>query len=178
MSKEVKVILVDQFDNEIGLMEKLEAHRQQQLHRAISVFIINSEGQWLLQQRHEGKYHSPSLWSNSCCSHPMPGEATIAAAARRLHYEMGIETNLRFLFHFIYKFEFENGLTEHEFDHVFLGISDTPPTIHNEEVSVFRYASFDKIDYEVQSHPHQFTPWFKLIYKKVNEHILSLVLTT
>src|SRR5215468_430433 len=114
-----QVILVNELDEEIGTMEKLSAHEQGVLHRAISVFIFNEKGEMLLQQRASRKYHSGGLWTNACCSHPHPGEATHAAALRRLKEEMGFETSLKKAFDFVYKTSFDNGLTEHEFDHVF-----------------------------------------------------------
>ncbi|MBN1820393.1 MAG: isopentenyl-diphosphate Delta-isomerase, partial [Prolixibacteraceae bacterium] len=116
---ETKVICVDENDNPIGEMEKMEAHEKAVLHRAFSVFIFNSKKELLLQQRSAGKYHSALLWTNTCCSHPVPGELTENAAKRRLKEEMGMNAELKFLFKFQYKAPFDNGLTEHEIDHVF-----------------------------------------------------------
>ena len=117
-----KVVLVDETDLETGTMEKMEAHLLGVLHRAFSIFIFNSKGEFLLQQRAQGKYHNGGLWTNTCCSHPNPGEDILKAASRRLSEEMGFQTSLSPAFTFIYKASFDNGLTEHEFDHVFTGI--------------------------------------------------------
>ena len=116
-----EVILVNEQDEQTGTIEKMEAHRKALLHRAFSVFIFNGKGEMLLQQRAMGKYHSPGLWTNACCSHPRPGEEVETAAFRRLKEEMGIETSLKKIFDFIYRTEFDNGLTEYEFDHVYIG---------------------------------------------------------
>ena len=124
LEKTKYVILVDENDNETGMMEKMEAHQKALLHRAISVFICNTKGEWLLQRRASNKYHSSCLWTNACCSHPHPGETYSKAASRRLKEEMGIETLLTEIFSFTYKANMENGLTEHELDHVFVGITD------------------------------------------------------
>src|SRR6186713_1579239 len=119
-----KVILVSEHDDMVGIMDKMEAHKQGLLHRAFSVFIFNSKGEMLLQQRAFNKYHSGGLWTNACCGHPSPGEQTVAAARRRLMEEMGFTTGLEELFDFTYQHAFENGLTEHEYDHVFAGTWD------------------------------------------------------
>lgn len=166
-----EVILVDEYDNPIGRMEKMEAHHGAHLHRAISVFIINSKGEWLLQQRTAEKYHSKSLWSNACCSHPAPGETTAQAAARRLMQEMGLEAELTDMFNFTYMAELENGLTEHEIDHVFLGITDNTPEINPEEVMAFRYIAYEDLKQEISSHPEKFTAWFKMVFTEVHNHI-------
>ena len=141
MPKE-EVILVDENDIAIGSMEKLEAHQKGILHRAFSVFIFNSNNELLLQRRALTKYHSSGLWTNTCCSHPQPNEDTLAAANRRLKEEMGMQTSLTHKTSFIYKTNFDNGLTEHEFDHVFIGHTDTNPTINPEEVDSYKWISF------------------------------------
>ncbi len=160
------VILVDEQDNELGTMEKLEAHQQGKLHRAISVFIFNSKKQLLLQKRAEGKYHSPNLWTNTCCSHPRQGEGTRQAAVRRLQEEMELSCPLKHAFSFIYHAAMENGLTEYEFDHVFTGIADGIPKPDPTEVAQWRYVSVDKLDDELKKNPEQFTEWFKICYEK------------
>lgn len=171
--KEATVILVDENDNETGIAGKTEAHEKGLLHRAVSVFVVNSNGEWLLQQRAFGKYHSPGLWTNTCCSHPFPGETTFEAASRRLKEEMGIECELKYLFNFHYRAEFENGLTEHELDHVFYGICDDLPQINKAEVVSYRYFSFDELNKMVAQKPEDFTVWVKHIYQRVNEFLLK-----
>jgi isopentenyl-diphosphate delta-isomerase len=168
-----QIILVDNLDQEIGLMDKLEAHQKGLLHRAISVFIFNSEGKLLLQQRATSKYHSPGLWTNTACSHPYPGETTLQSAVRRLKEEMGMETDLQKAFHFIYRAEFSNGLIEHEFDHVFVGRSDIAPTPDPDEVMNFKYLSKEEIDLSVASSPELFTEWFKLCYNRAFQYYLN-----
>ncbi len=165
------VILVNENDAEIGLMSKLKAHQTGALHRAFSVFIFNSKGELLLQQRAEHKYHSAGLWSNTCCSHPLPHEATDSAAARRLEEEMGLQVPLHFIFSFQYKAELENGLTEHELDHVFWGISDKEPIINTSEVSNFRYISVEALVNDMQDHPKKYTEWLKICFKEVIHNI-------
>lgn len=166
-----EVILIDDQDVEIGRMEKLAAHRSAVLHRAISVFILNSKGEWLLQQRTFGKYHSKGLWSNTSCSHPAPGETTEAAAVRRLMEEMGLATKLTWLFKFTYKAHLENELTEYETDHIFVGITDALPQPDPEEVMAYRYVDFDTLHQEITAKPEQFSEWFKMLYKDVQRHL-------
>lgn len=163
-----KVILVDNDDIEIGVMEKMEAHRTGLLHRAVSVFIVNSKGDWLLQRRAFTKYHSNGLWSNAACSHPAPGESPLSASNRRLFQEMGLNTNLSFAFSFIYFENLDSSLIEHELDHVFIGISDELPTLNPEEVVDFKYISFEKLQNDILLHPENYTVWFKKIYEPVN----------
>lgn len=163
---EDQVILVDEQDNEIGLMDKMQAHREGRLHRAISVFIFNNRGELLLQQRAAGKYHSPALWTNTCCTHPLPGETVKHAAIRRLQEEMGLETRLRRAFTFIYKAEFSNGLTEHEYDHVFIGTSDAAPQPDDNEVQAWRYVNIDTLESEMTKDPARFTEWFRICYRE------------
>ena len=146
---EEQVILVDENDRAIGLMPKLEAHEKAVLHRAFSVFILNAKGELLLQQRAAHKYHSPLLWTNTCCSHQRQGEQSIEAGMRRLREEMGFEVPLKELFSFIYKAPFDNGLTEHEFDHVLIGYSDELPVINPEEVADYQYRSLEYIQQDI-----------------------------
>lgn len=156
------MILVNERDQEIGTMEKLEAHYAPQLHRAFSVFVFNNRGQMLLQQRALNKYHSGGLWTNTCCSHPSPGEKTDVAAKRRLEEEMGITTPLIKAFDFIYQASFANGLTEYEYDHVFIGEYDGAISPAREEVENYCYKSFDEIKSDLQQTPWMYTEWFKI----------------
>lgn len=169
------VILVDENDNEKGTMEKLEAHKKAILHRAISVFICNSRGEWLLQRRALNKYHSKGLWTNACCSHPFPGETSLDAANRRLMEEMGLETSLKELFHFTYKAELDNELTEHELDHVFLGITDDDPVINTEEVNDWKRISYKQLQNEIDKMPEQYTVWFRMIFQRVNKYVKDYI---
>lgn len=171
MNEKDAVILVDESDRPVGVMEKIEAHRRALLHRAFSVFIFNSRGEMLLQQRAADKYHSAGLWTNACCSHPRPGEDTREAAIRRLSEELGFTTDLDQLFSFTYRSEFGNGLTEHEFDHVFVGIDDQVPVPDRREVSDFRYQSMQDIATALDSQPDDFTSWFRLAFPLVRERI-------
>lgn len=175
MKEEAKVILVDEHDNEIGFMSKTTAHQQAVMHRAISVFIVNNAGEWLLQQRAFEKYHSAGLWTNTCCSHPLPGETHSSAAARRLVEEMGIEKcKLTRLFDFTYREELENGLTEYELDHVYLGFSDQLPVPNPDEVKSFKYISFDELKTDITKSPDNYTVWFRRIFERVQQHIETL----
>ncbi len=167
MMKEELLILVDENDNVTGYMDKAGAHVKGLLHRAVSVFVFNSKGEWLLQRRADGKYHSGGLWTNTCCSHPMPGELAGDAAMRRLMEEMGMQCELNKLFTFIYRAEFGNGLTEHELDHVFAGISDELPVINPEEASEYKYVNFCDLEKDVEMHPDSYTVWFKKIFRQV-----------
>lgn len=159
------VILVDENDNEIGLMEKIEAHEKGLLHRAFSILIFNSDGEMLLQQRALSKYHSPGLWTNACCSHPRKGETILEAANRRLKEEMGMESSLTILTHFIYKAGFDNGLTEHELDYVLKGETDAQPLINTHEVHDFRWIKPSELSVWVKSNPQDFTVWFLELFK-------------
>ncbi len=176
--EEVKVILVDENDKETGLMGKTEAHKKGLLHRAVSVFIINSEGKWLLQRRAMDKYHSAGLLTNTCCSHPLPGETTENAAKRRLSEEMGMECDLVPLFNFTYSEVLENDLIEHELDYVFLGITDDIPVINDSEVSDFNYLGFQELENDIKTNPENYTVWFRKIFKQVNQHIGKQKVTT
>jgi isopentenyl-diphosphate delta-isomerase len=169
MQQSEEVILVDESDQPLGTMEKMEAHRQGLLHRAFSVFIFNSRGEMLLQQRAPDKYHSAGLWSNACCSHPRPGEETADAASRRLREELGFTTPLEKLFHFTYKSEFGNGLTEFEFDHVFVGVYDEPIHANTAEVSDCRYESYDNIRESLRLEPGIYTSWFHVAFPMLSK---------
>jgi isopentenyl-diphosphate delta-isomerase len=164
------VILVDEHDNPIGLMEKQAAHVDPHLHRAFSVFIFNSNGELLIQQRALSKYHSPGLWTNTCCSHPRDGETTMDAASRRLMEEMGMSCEMHEVYTFIYKAPVGQGLTEHEFDHVFIGQSDDIPEINHEEVESWKYMPIDTLKNDIQIHPEQYTEWFKITFEEMTHH--------
>ena len=174
---ENQVILVDENDHEIGRMEKLEAHEKGMLHRAFSVLIFNGNNELLLQRRAFGKYHSEGLWTNTCCSHPFPNESVIEAANRRLKEEMGMETDLEEKFHFIYKAELDNDLTEYELDHVLIGYSDETPQLNLDEASAFKWLSLQAIRAEMESQQNTFTEWFKILinqhYPKIQNAILN-----
>jgi len=167
--KEPHVILVDKDDNQIGIMPKLEAHVQGKLHRAISVFIFDDQGNWMLQKRAGHKYHSPNLWSNTCCSHPFPEEEVSDSANRRLKEEMGLTCDLKKAFTFIYHSEFKNKLIEHELDHVFVGVTNTLPKINKDEANDWKWISFADLENDVKLNPDNYTVWFKLIYQRVND---------
>lgn len=165
------VVLVDKYDTERGLMSKLEAHQKGELHRAFSVFIFNSDGKLLLQQRASGKYHSGGLWSNTCCSHPLPGEKIAEGASRRLMEEMGISCGLRSVFSFIYHVKLDNDLIEHEYDHVLFGNFDGSPKINIEEVQNWKYMSLEELEKDMMSNPTNYTEWLKLCIDRVKDHI-------
>ncbi len=161
---EEQVILVDPNDNPIGTMNKMEAHEKAVLHRAFSVFILNDKNEVMLQQRAAHKYHSPLLWTNTCCSHQRVGETNIEAGKRRLFEEMGFTAELKELFHFIYKAPFDNGLTEHELDHVMIGYSNENPVINPEEVESWKWMSIEAIKEDMIVNPNDYTVWFKIIF--------------
>jgi isopentenyl-diphosphate delta-isomerase len=161
---EENVILVNHKDEQIGLMPKLEAHEKAVLHRAFSVFVINSNNEIMLQQRAHQKYHSPLLWTNTCCSHQREGESNIQAGTRRLFEEMGFTTELKELFHFIYKAPFDNGLTEHELDHVMIGYYNGEPEIDKDEVESWKWMGIDDVKKDMLQHPEIYTVWFKIIF--------------
>ena len=163
---EEKVILVDETDKPIGTMGKLEVHQKGLLHRAFSVFIFNDKDELLLQKRALTKYHSAGLWTNTCCSHPQPNEDTLVAANRRLVEEMGMHTKLKLKTSFIYKTAFDNNLTEHEFDHVYVGYSNENPHINSDEVDSFKWVSLEGLKKEIKNSPQQFTTWFKIAMEK------------
>lgn len=164
-----EVILVNELDEELGSMEKMEAHEKAVLHRAFSVFLFDRKGNMLLQQRADSKYHSPSLWTNACCSHPMPGEETKQAALRRLQEELGFTATIKKAFHFTYKAAFDNGLTEHEFDHVFVGEYEGEIKLNTEEVNDICYKSMSEIKQELENNSHLYTEWFKIAFPLLEE---------
>lgn len=174
MEKE-KVILVNENDEPIGLMGKMEAHEKALLHRAFSVFIMNDKGETLLQQRAMGKYHSPGLWTNTCCSHQREGETNVEAGRRRLKEEMGFEVPLKELFSFIYKAPFDNGLTEHELDHVLIGKFNGIPEINKEEVAAWKWMPLETIKTDMEVNPSNYTAWFKIIFDKFYHHLTQNV---
>ena len=164
------VVLVNENDNQIGIMEKMAAHIVPRLHRAFSIFIFNSQGEMLLQQRALTKYHSPGLWTNACCSHPRNGESLEQATARRLKEEMGLSCDMHEVFTFIYKAPVGLGLVEHEYDHVFFGQSDDVPVINPDEVASYKYMSLDDIAADMKAHPECYTEWFKISFEEVRKH--------
>ncbi|MDU8885579.1 isopentenyl-diphosphate Delta-isomerase [Yeosuana sp. MJ-SS3] len=168
---EEQVILVNENDEQIGLMPKLEAHQKALLHRAFSVFIFNNKNELMLQRRAVHKYHSPGLWTNTCCSHQREGESNIDAGKRRLREEMGFVTDLEEVISFIYTAPFDNGLTEHEYDHVLIGYYNGEPDINSDEVADWKWMSLDKIKADISLQPELYTEWFKIIFDKFYQHI-------
>ena len=168
-----EVILVNEKDEAIGAMEKMKAHSDGLLHRAFSVFIFNSKGEMLIQQRAVKKYHSGGLWTNACCSHPMPGEDIIEAAHRRLDEEMGFDTRLSKAFTFTYQTAFNNGLTENEYDHVFIGVYDGEIIPSEKEVKDYCFMSLDDIRNSIESHPGKYTEWFKIAFPKLENYLAT-----
>ncbi|MFT7033412.1 MAG: isopentenyl-diphosphate delta-isomerase [Cyclobacteriaceae bacterium] len=162
-----EVVVVDSTDKQIGVLEKLEAHRLGKLHRAISVLVFNSKGEILLQKRAADKYHSSNLWTNTCCSHPRPFEDIAQAAKRRLREEMGIEASLKWNFSFEYKTNFENGLIENELDHVFFGESNQIPIPDPNEVSEWKYVDMEELEIDMKNQPEVYTYWFHIIIDKI-----------
>ena len=161
-----QVILVNEKDEQIGLMEKMEAHEKGLLHRAFSVFVFNTKGELLLQQRALHKYHSAGLWTNTCCSHPRLGEGNAEAAHRRLVEEMGFDTDLKLHTAFIYKADFDNALTEHEYDHLFIGTYNGEPVINPDEVAAYKWVDLPSLKIAIQNNPHNYTVWFKIALEK------------
>lgn len=168
---EEHVVLVDEQDQPLGIMEKMAAHIVPRLHRAFSIFIFNSKGEMLLQQRAFSKYHSPGLWTNTCCSHPRNGETLEQATARRLMEEMGMRCELHEVFTFIYKAPVGLGLIEHEYDHVFFGHTDDLPVLNPDEVASYRYMAIDELAADMQAHPESYTEWFKISFDEVRNHL-------
>ncbi len=168
-----KVVLVDEQDNELGLMEKMEAHEQGLLHRAFSVFVMNAAGDIMMQQRAFDKYHSGGLWTNTCCSHPRKGESPEEAAHRRLQEEMGFDCEMRKMFEFVYRAEFENGLTEHEYDHLFVGYFNGIPRLNPEEAASWKWMSMDELNRDLVENPADYTEWFKIIFDRFRSEITS-----
>ena len=168
---EEQVILVNENDEQIGLMPKMEAHEKAVLHRAFSVFIFNSNNELMLQQRAAHKYHSPLLWTNTCCSHQRDGETNIEAGTRRLQEEMGFTTSLKETTSFIYKAPFDNGLTEHELDHIMIGYYEQAPVINPDEVEDWKWMQLEDVRTDIAAQPELYTAWFKIIFEKFYEHI-------
>jgi len=171
----IEVQLVDNQDNTIGVMEKILAHQKGELHRALSVLILNSNNELLLQRRALGKYHSPGLWTNTCCSHPYPGEDSFEAAKRRLQEEMGMSADLNFVFKFQYKCDFDNGLIEHELDHVFIGVTDDTPHINTDEAMAFSWVSIEDLEESMKKNPNDYTFWFKLIIQDYRNELKAYI---
>ncbi len=169
----MQLILVNENDDVVGSMEKMEVHERGLLHRAFSVFIFNKKGEMLLQKRATKKYHSGGLWTNACCSHPCEGEATEPAAHRRLREEMGFDTVLKKSFSFVYKAHFSNGLTEYEFDHVFTGTYDGEIRPAPEEVSDYKYIPMGELQQDLLQNPQNYTAWFQIAIPKLMEYLAS-----
>ncbi|MYB00158.1 isopentenyl-diphosphate Delta-isomerase [Candidatus Poribacteria bacterium] len=161
------VILVDHTGREIGTEEKIQAHQDGKLHRAFSIFVFNTLGEVLLQKRAETKYHSGGLWTNTCCSHPRPGENHHQAARRRLHEEMGFDCELQELFNFIYHVKLNDDLFEHELDRVFVGHYDGQPAPNPDEVDDWKWMNISTLKQDVQENPDNYTYWFKLVLDRV-----------
>ncbi|MCW4469063.1 isopentenyl-diphosphate Delta-isomerase [Flavobacterium sp. MFBS3-15] len=169
--EEEKVILVNENDEPIGLMPKMEAHEKGVLHRAFSVFVLNEANEIMLQQRAAQKYHSPLLWTNTTCSHQRERESNIQAGTRRLREEMGFTTELKELFSFIYKAPFDNGLTEHELDHVMIGYYNGEPEINRDEAESWKWMAIDAVKEDMQEHPEQYTVWFRIIFDEFYHYL-------
>ncbi|WP_029034937.1 isopentenyl-diphosphate Delta-isomerase [Salinimicrobium terrae] len=169
--KEEQVILVNENDEQIGLMPKMEAHEKALLHRAFSVFVFNDRNELMIQQRALGKYHSPGLWTNTCCSHQREGESNIEAGKRRLQEEMGFSTDLKDTISFIYKAPFDNGLTEHEYDHILVGHYNNEPDLNPEEAHAYKWMSLENLKEDMKRNPDIYTEWFKIIFDKYYKHI-------
>ncbi|MFN3952713.1 MAG: isopentenyl-diphosphate Delta-isomerase [Thermaurantimonas sp.] len=165
------VILVDAHDRELGLMEKMEAHQKGLLHRAFSIFILNDKKELLLQKRAYDKYHSGGLWTNTCCSHPRANEDIKAAAHRRLMEEMGFNCPLTKVLDFVYKAEFSDGLTEHEFDHVFIGYYNDNPVINPQEVADYKWMPLDDVKRDIFENPDLYTEWFKIVFDRFYQYV-------
>ena len=169
--EEEKVILVNEKDEQVGLMPKMEAHEKALLHRAFSVFVFNEKNELMIQQRAHEKYHSPGLWTNTCCSHQREGETNIEAGKRRLQEEMGFSTDLKDTISFIYKAPFDNGLTEHEFDHILVGNFFGEPDLNPEEANDWKWVSLEDLRRDMKKNPDIYTEWFKIIFDKYYKHI-------
>ena len=168
-----EIILVDEKDNQVGTGEKMVVHKEGKLHRAFSVFIFNSKKELMLQQRATSKYHSPGLWTNTCCSHPKPGEKIIDAAKRRLKEEMGFNCDLKEAFSFIYKAKFDNGLSEHEFDHVFIGKFDENPKPDKKEAESWKWITLAELRKDMKKNPEKYTYWLKVSIDKLVSYMES-----
>jgi isopentenyl-diphosphate delta-isomerase len=174
------VILVDEYghdllnpDGSLSTMDKIEAHRRGLLHRAVSVFVFNERNELLLQKRAVNKYHSPQKWTNTCCTHPTPGETPLMTARRRLGEEMGLITTLTEVFTFLYQADAGNGLTENEFDHVFLGVSDQNPNPNPAEVSDWRWVTIEELKQELIRNPKEYSPWLPQCFGEVIKYKLQ-----
>jgi isopentenyl-diphosphate delta-isomerase len=165
------IILVDENDNEVGVGQKLQIHREGRLHRAFSIFVFNSKGDLMLQQRGKTKYHSGGLWTNTCCGHPKPGETVEKAALRRLYEEMGIDCGVEEIFSFLYQVEFDNGLCEHEYDHVMIGTCDDDPHPDPEEAGDWKWVNVKRLKSDVQANPARYTYWFKVALDRIYRHM-------
>ena len=172
---EERVILVNENDEQIGTMPKLEAHEKGVLHRAFSVFIFNEKNELMLQQRAASKYHSPLLWTNTCCSHQREGESNIKAGKRRLSEEMGFVTELKDVVSFIYKAPFDNGLTEHEYDHVLVGYYNGKPLLNKDEVESYKWMTIEAVKVDINKHPEIYTEWFKIIFDKFYSYLKNAI---
>lgn len=167
----IEVILVDHLDRPTGKMEKLEVHEKGLLHRAVTVYVFNSRQELLLQRRASEKYHCGGLWSNTCCGHPYPHESTQDAAERRLREEMGMNVSLTPMFELSYNLPLSNGLTEHEYGHVFFAVCDALPHLNPEEADAFEYRAMEKIQQQMEQNPQQFTPWFLYTFPRIPAYI-------
>src|SRR5262245_35928082 len=163
------LVLVDEDDREIGVVEKMSAHREGVLHRAVSVFVFDRAGRLLLQRRALDKYHSGGLWSNTCCSHPRPGEQPIDAAHRRLEEEMGFDCPLTGGYAFTYHVDVGNGLVEHEFDHGFVGLFDGEPRPDRAEVNDWAWKPLDEVRADMDARPSMYTIWFKIVLERLRK---------
>lgn len=173
---EEQVILVNENDEPIGTMPKMEAHEKGLLHRAFSIFIFNDKNELMLQQRAADKYHSPLLWTNTCCSHQRVGETNIEAGRRRLLEEMGFVTELKDVVSFIYKAPFDNGLTEHEYDHVLIGYYNDNPNLNKEEVESYKWMTLEEVKEDMEQQPELYTAWFKIIFDKFYTHLQKVAI--
>ena len=169
------VVLVNENDQEIGTMEKMEAHEKGLLHRAFSIFIFNDKKELMLQQRATEKYHSGGLWTNTCCSHPRPNESLTDAVNRRLEEEMGFACDMENVFSFTYKALLDNDLTEFEFDHVFIGHTNQAPNLNPTEVMNWKYMSLSAIEKEMNEQPEIYTEWFKIVFHQVKEQLQEFI---
>jgi isopentenyl-diphosphate delta-isomerase len=161
-----KVVLVDEQDCELGTMDKMQAHTEGRLHRAFSVFLFNTQGEMLLHQRALTKYHCAGLWTNACCSHPRLGETLDEAVSRRLMEELGVAAEVREIHQFVYRAELAEGLIEHEYDYVFVGIVEEHIRPNPQEIANWKFCSIDDTLAEMNNQPELFTPWFRLIMKE------------
>lgn len=161
-----QLILVNEKDEMVGYGDKLPVHLNAQLHRAFSIFVVNRHGQLLLQKRADHKYHSGGLWANTCCSHPIKGEKQEVTIHRRLREEMGFDCDLQHMFHFIYRAELDNGLTEYEYDHVYLGRFDGAPNPDPEEVADWRWMNLDQVKLDINRNPESYTYWIRQAFNQ------------